>query len=88
MNNSKQLCDLCPGERGRVLYFDSGRDSGIKRRLLDIGLICGTEVECVGKSPCGDPKAYNIRGAIIAIRNEDCEEIPIIPLASGNKPWD
>lgn len=50
----------------------------IRRRLLDIGLIEGTRVKCVMKSPCGDPVAYQIRGAVIALRNEDGARIDII----------
>lgn len=49
----------------------------MRRRLLDIGLINGTIVECLGRSPQGDPSAYLIRGAVIAIRNEDCQKIII-----------
>lgn len=49
----------------------------MRRRLLDIGLTPDTKVECVGKSPAGDPKAFLIRGAVIAIRKEDCDEILI-----------
>lgn len=45
---------------------------------MDIGLIEGTEVVCVGKSPCGDPRAYLIRGAIIALRDEDCKKIRVV----------
>ena len=41
------------------------------RRFTDIGLIENTVVECVGESPWGNPKAYLIRGAVIAIRLED-----------------
>ena len=48
-----------------------------RRRLLDLGLICGTTVEAVQKSPSGDPTAYSIRGAIIALRDEDAGKITI-----------
>ena len=51
----------------------------MKRRFQDIGLICGTKVTCVGKGPFGDPKAYEIRGAVVAIRNSDAEQIEICP---------
>lgn len=43
----------------------------MRRRLLDIGLVQGTSVECIGRSPLGDPAAYLIRGAVIAIRESD-----------------
>lgn len=47
------------------------------RRFLDIGLVENTFVKCVGESPSADPKAYLIRGAVIAIRREDAEKITI-----------
>ena len=49
----------------------------MRRRFLDIGLIEKTEVECVGISPQGDPKAFLIRGAVIAIRNKDSKDLLI-----------
>ena len=49
----------------------------IKRRLLDIGLIPNTLVECVGISPLGDPKAFLIRDAVIVLRSADCNNILI-----------
>ena len=73
MNNEYSLKDIKPGERARVKRLNS--TGGIRRRLLDIGLIEDTEVECVGISPAGDPMAFLIRGAVIAIRLEDCEKI-------------
>lgn len=47
----------------------------MRRRLQDIGLISGTRVECLGPSPLGDPVAYLIRGAVIALRGEDSEGV-------------
>ena len=39
--------------------------------LQDIGLVHGTVVKCLGASPLGDPSAYLIRGAVIALRSQD-----------------
>lgn len=50
-------------------------DGSMKRRLLDIGLIEGTKVESVLISPLGDPMAFMIRGALIALRSEDSRKI-------------
>ena len=47
----------------------------IHRRLLDLGLIKGTEVESISKSPSGNLVAYLIRGAVIALRAEDASKI-------------
>lgn len=71
----KNLFDLKVGESGTVKKLLSV--GSMRRRLLDIGLINGTTVNCVGESPAGDPKAFLIRGAIIAIRSEDCKNILI-----------
>lgn len=43
----------------------------IRRRLLDLGLIQGTKITPVLKSPSGDPTAFEIRRTIIALRKED-----------------
>ncbi len=47
----------------------------MRRRLLDIGLVNGTYVECIQASPLGDPVAYLIRGAVIALRSEDSNQV-------------
>ena len=52
-------------------------DEGIKRRLLDMGLVKGTNIVPILISPSGDPRAFLVRGTIIAIRKEDAEDIKI-----------
>lgn len=69
----KSLSDISPGETATVRRLDC--DGGIRRRLLDIGLIRGTQVECLGRSPGGDPTAYLIRNAVVAIRSEDSADV-------------
>ncbi|MGL4791371.1 MAG: FeoA family protein, partial [Anaerotignaceae bacterium] len=69
------LVNLKEGEIGIVQCLTI--DGSIRRRLLDIGLIEGTKIECLQKSPSGDPTAYLIRGAVIAIRSKDCKGILI-----------
>ncbi|MGG7179139.1 FeoA family protein [Clostridium paraputrificum] len=49
----------------------------LRRRFLDLGIIEGTNIEVLYKSPFGDPTAYLIRGAVIAIRGEDGEKIQV-----------
>lgn len=46
-----------------------------RRRMLDLELVNGTPVEALQKSPSGDPTAYFIRGAVIALRSEDAGKI-------------
>lgn len=49
----------------------------IRRRLLDLGLVKGTKITPVFKSPSGDPIAYEIRNTLIALRKEDSELIDL-----------
>ena len=66
MDTVLRLCDIAPGESCAVRALCA--TGGMRRRLLDIGLVENTPVYCVGKSPGGDPTAYLICGAVIAIR--------------------
>lgn len=52
----------------------------MRRRLQDLGLISGTKVECVLKKSNGMISAYNIKGALIALRKTDTDFIEIIPI--------
>ncbi len=57
-----------------------GATGSMRRRLLDIGLIEGTRVECLHRSPSGDPAAYAIRGAVIALRDCDSASVSVTPI--------
>jgi Fe2+ transport system protein A len=46
-----------------------------RRRLLDLGIIQGTKLEALCKSPSGDPTAYFVRGIVIALRSECARNI-------------
>ena len=52
-------------------------NSLLKTRLYDIGLTAGTAVRVMHQSPAGNPRAYLIRGAVIALRNADAEKITV-----------
>lgn len=73
MREQRCLWDIQPGEKAVVRALLN--QGGMRRRLLDLGLIENTEVECLGRSPGGDPAAYRIRGAVIALRAADCAKI-------------
>ncbi len=47
----------------------------IKRRLLDLGFIKGTEITPILISPSKDPRAFYIRGSTIALRKEDAKNV-------------
>ncbi len=75
MKTDVRLDQLRCGESATVRAL--GCSGAIRRRLGDIGLIPGARVRCIGRSPFGDPSAYEICGAVIAIRAADAREIRI-----------
>ena len=61
-------------------------DEAMRRRLLDLGLIRGTRVTCTAQSPAGDPAAYLIRGAVIALRGRDARGVRLEGLCPERAP--
>ena len=82
------LSRLRAGQKAKVRNVSA--TGAMRRRLQDLGLIEDTEIECVGRSPLGDPAAYLIRGTVVALRDTDAakvavaveperEEAPVLP---------
>ncbi|MCI6255472.1 MAG: ferrous iron transport protein A [Clostridiales bacterium] len=69
MRKEGSLAALPVGAGGRVERVEGS--PSMRRRLMDLGLVPGTRVTCVAVSPAGDPAAYRIRGAVIALRGPD-----------------
>lgn len=77
MSELISLCGLGVGASARVAEVAGER--AMRRRLMDMGLIPGTRVTCVAASPAGDPSAYLIRGAVVALRGRDAAGIRVEP---------
>ena len=73
------LNELNIGER--AIVKEVSKASKMRQRFIDIGIVSGTKVECVLVSPSMDPKAYMIKGAVIAIRSEDAKFIKVEKVA-------
>jgi DtxR family Mn-dependent transcriptional regulator len=73
----ESLATLEIGESATVVGFAPGLRGPGRRRMLDLGLIPGTRVAVELRSPAGDPTGYRIRGAVIALRREQAEQIKI-----------
>jgi len=71
----ENLNQLPLNKSGKINKIECGE--GIKRRLLDMGLVKETEITPILISPSGDPRAFLVRGTIIAIREEDAKNIKI-----------
>ena len=69
------LSALREGESAYVTEVNA--EPAMDRRLTDLGLVRGTRVTCVLRSPAGDPCAYLIRGALIALRRADADGVAL-----------
>lgn len=69
------LSALAEGAEARVCALHLS--GGMRRRLQDLGLVAGTRVTCLQRASAGDPTAYRIRGAVIALRADDTDHIEI-----------
>lgn len=58
-----------------------------RRRLMDLGILPGTRLYAEFKSPLGDPIAYRVRDALIALRREQAQQIKIalIPVPGASQ---
>ena len=77
MEKSIPLCCMAEGESGTV-----GRillSGAIRRRLQDLGLMEGTQIQCCKIAPGGSPVAYWFCGTLVALRARDAGGILIRP---------
>lgn len=74
MNDKEFTLDRLPiGSKANVTSLIS--DGSTRRRMLDLGIISGTEIKPLYRSPSGNPVAYLIRGAVIALRSDASAKI-------------
>ena len=76
MEQGLKLSDLKLGEKGVV--YDIQCKNADRRRMLDLGIVENTVIEALQKSPSGDPTAYHIRGAVIALRDYEAARISVL----------
>ncbi|MDR1702449.1 MAG: ferrous iron transport protein A [Sporomusaceae bacterium] len=70
------LRELEVGGYGKIFAVEL--DGLLRRRLMDLGILPGTFIECVRKSPAGDPIAFKVRNTVIALRSADADLIKVI----------
>jgi len=66
---------LAPGQRGTIERIEG--DRGVVRRLMELGLVPGTEVEVVRLAPLGDPVELRIRQVHLSIRRSEAAHIHV-----------
>ena len=71
------LSTLELSESGQVVRLSPACRGLERRRLMDLGILPGTVIEAEIRSPVGDPTAYRVRGAMIALRREQADHVLI-----------
>lgn len=69
------LKDLPPGKNAKVIGLADTCQGFERFRLLDLGVVPGTEITHALDNPLHEPLAYFIRGAVIALRKEQAMKI-------------
>ena len=75
MEDITTLDRLAVGSRAAVTGLSAPEPQ--RRRLLELGFVPGGRVAAVQESPWGDPVAYAVCGAVIALRRADARQIAI-----------
>jgi ferrous iron transport protein A len=70
------LSDLKLGERAKIVGVAGG--DGISVRLLEMGMVPGSEVKLIGVAPLGDPLEFELRGYRLSIRRSEAARVSVI----------
>ena len=71
----KMMNELEKGEKGRIVKI--GGKGSVHRRLLDMGLVSGTEIEMQRVAPLGDPIEIKVKGYNLSLRKEEAASIQV-----------
>ena len=71
------LSELKPGEIAKITDISDNNKSTDRQRLASLGIIEGTKIEALYKSPSGNPVAYLVRGTVFALRNDTAGNITV-----------
>jgi DtxR family Mn-dependent transcriptional regulator len=78
--SGEPLASLVAGHKARVVGLSPSLHGPQRRRLVDLGFVPGTLVEAELPSALGDPVAYRVRGALIALRREQAGTVLVEPV--------
>ena len=69
----KTLSDLKPGDKGTIAKI--GGQGAVRRRVLDMGVVPGSEIEVVRVAPLGDPVEFKLKGYNLTLRKSESQAI-------------
>lgn len=81
--DSIPLTDLPSLQHAEIIQLDDQCQGFTRRRFLDLGLTPGTEIYPELDNAFGDPRAYRVRGTLVALRKDQAESIWVKPLSQA-----
>ena len=61
----------------RVKVAEIALESKVRRRIMDMGIVKGTEIVVTGKAPMGDPIELQVRGYALSLRKSEAKDIMV-----------
>jgi DtxR family transcriptional regulator, Mn-dependent transcriptional regulator len=77
--NALKLSDLAPGKKAQILTLDAACQGATRRRFLDLGLTSGTRIAPELDNSLEDPRAYRVRGTLVALRHDQSGLVWVLP---------
>ena len=66
------------GRKARIVSIRANGELG--RRIRDMGLVPGEEVQVTGRAPLKDPVSLRLRGFTLSLRNNEADQITVEPM--------
>ena len=70
-----RLADLRTRDTAEVIALDEACQGYSRRRLMDLGFTQGARIRASLSTFAGDPRAYEVRGTLVALRRDQSSQI-------------
>lgn len=64
-----------PGQKAVVKKVHG--EGNLRRRILDMGILRGTELEMIKKAPLGDPIEFKVKGYDLSLRQSEASLVEV-----------
>lgn len=75
------LRQLALGQKAQICQVKAEGELG--RRIRDMGLAPGAEIEVIGRAPLKDPVALRLQGFTLSLRNNEANYITVKPCGAN-----
>lgn len=80
-----RLSDLEHDEQAEVVGLDEACQGFSRRRLMDLGFTAGATIRPALRTFARDPRAYEVRGTLIALRNDQASQVLVRPRGASQQ---